>query len=207
MVPAGPSGPSRTEPSHPENRGYALDLVRALLELGNISAHQGDAKCRPRSVRGGAARLWKTAHERAPERPRHSRFSKPLRLRTKGRPRPIRGSSRMARPLLETGGSVVSQGGEPAAPAEELQCRDSSWRSEALWDLARVLRALKRPDDAENVTERERIALWKSRPERELIDLALEHLEQATLIGYGKTRLPARPRPFASSISSRPPVT
>ena len=62
--------------------------------------------------------------------------------------------------------------------------------SETLWDLARVLRDLDPPLDAEHVNA-ERNDLWKSRPPEELIELALKHLSQATVIGYGKTPLSA----------------
>ena len=52
------------------------------------------------------------------------------------------------------------------------------WRSEALWDLARVLRACKLPEEAEKA-DRERVALWKERPPGELVDVAFRQLDRA----------------------------
>ena len=42
----------------------------------------------------------------------------------------------------------------------DVRAEERRWRSEALWDLARVLRALKRPEEAEKV-EGQRVGLWK----------------------------------------------
>ena len=67
------------------------------------------------------------------------------------------------------------------------------WRSEALWDLARVLRARKLLAEADKA-DGERVALWKDRPPSELVDVALQQLERALVIGYGKTPISDRAR-------------
>ena len=76
------------------------------------------------------------------------------------------------------------------APAKDLTL-DRERRSETLWHLARVFRDLKLPQEAERI-DAERNELWKSRPPEELVDLALKHLSQATMIGYGKMPLSDR---------------
>jgi serine/threonine-protein kinase len=57
--------------------------------------------------------------------------------------------------------------------------------TEALWELARILRAANRAAEADRL-DPERVALWTSRP-GELADLALRQATRAVLIGYGKT--------------------
>ena len=80
-----------------------------------------------------------------------------------------------------------------AADVGEAGVEDRRCRSEVLWDLARVLRALKQPEAAEKV-DGERAALWQDRPPGELVDLALMQLERALVIGYGNTPVSDRAR-------------
>ena len=70
---------------------------------------------------------------------------------------------------------------------EEAQRRE--WQSEALWELARILRVLKNTAEADRVDAR-RMALWQDRPPAELATLALKQTSLAALIGYGKTPVP-----------------
>jgi serine/threonine protein kinase len=70
-----------------------------------------------------------------------------------------------------------------AGRAGALECR---WRSEALWDLARILRARNLLAEADTV-DGERVALWIDRAPSELVDVALQQLDRALVIGFGKT--------------------
>jgi hypothetical protein len=63
-------------------------------------------------------------------------------------------------------------------------------RSETLWVRARLFRTLGNSVDADKL-EGEREALWKGRAPRELVALAGEELNRATVIGYGKTTVNA----------------
>ena len=69
-------------------------------------------------------------------------------------------------------------------PAEEVQRRES--QSEALWQLARILREQNNAAAADRLEEK-RTALWKDRSPAELAALALKQTTTAGLIGYGKT--------------------
>ena len=80
-----------------------------------------------------------------------------------------------------------------APDAGEPGAEERRWRSEALWDLARVLRALKLVAEADKA-DGERVALWKERPPSELVGLAFRLLERALVIGYGKTSVSDRAR-------------
>ena len=175
--------------AHPEDRRYAVELVNALGTLGNIERHMGEAdSARPivrgctkgggRSIEGDAGRSctrgsslpWRLP-TRPPRWPIWHRPKRPGRC-SKMRPPGFAGSR------AET------------APASELRF-ERERRSETLWDLARVLRLLKLPLEADRV-DAERIELWKARAPEELVELALTHLAQATMIGHGKTPLPAQ---------------
>jgi hypothetical protein len=94
-----------------------------------------------------------------------------------------------AMPLLEEAATRLRKLVRKVAPDHDLATARERL-SETLWDLARVLRDLDPPLDAEHVSA-ERSDLWKSRPPDELVDLALKHLSQATVIGYGKSLLSA----------------
>ena len=54
-----------------------------------------------------------------------------------------------------------------------------------------MLQALKQPQQAEHALA-ERIELWKKRPPAELLDAAIKHLTDASMIGYGKVALSGR---------------
>ena len=72
-----------------------------------------------------------------------------------------------------------------AVPASE-QAQRREWQSDALWELARILRATNDPAQANRI-DAERAALWQDRRPAELADLALKQVTLAVLIGYGKT--------------------
>src|SRR5262249_35022581 len=62
--------------------------------------------------------------------------------------------------------------------------------TEALWELARVLRMLGNSADADHC-DAERTSVWRGRPPGDLAALALKEANRAALIGYGKTPVSA----------------
>ena len=79
-----------------------------------------------------------------------------------------------AREILTPLGSSAKSGQE-----------DRDRLSEALWQLARIDRALNKSADAARI-DAERLALWAGRPAKELADLAVKEAGRTTVIGYGK---------------------
>jgi hypothetical protein len=95
-----------------------------------------------------------------------------------------------ARPLLDLAAALFRrESGRPTPAGAAGPEREA--RSEALWDLARVLRALKLPTEASQV-DAERIGVWSKRPPDELVTLALKETSRAVLIGYGRTTVSER---------------
>ena len=73
------------------------------------------------------------------------------------------------------------------ALTDEAERRE--WHSEALWELARILRILQNPLEADRV-DSQRLAMWQDPPPVALATLALKETSLAALIGYGKTPVP-----------------
>ncbi len=95
-----------------------------------------------------------------------------------------------ARPLLERAAALFHQEPDRPTPANAIGLEREA-RSEALWDLARVLHTLKLPTEASRV-DAERIGMWSPRSPDELITLALKETSRAVLIGYGRTDVSER---------------
>ena len=76
---------------------------------------------------------------------------------------------------------------ESVTSTEDAQSREL--KSDALWELARVLRMLKNTTEAHRLDE-QRVALWQDRSPAELAALALQQTTAAGLIGYGRTPVP-----------------
>ncbi len=91
-----------------------------------------------------------------------------------------------ARLLLERAVKILS-GVAKSQSTEEAARR--AWLSDALWELARILRVLRNEPEAEKV-DAARVALWQDQSPEELATLALKHTSLAALIGYGKTPVP-----------------
>ena len=87
-----------------------------------------------------------------------------------------------ARPLLDRAEKTLSD----ASKSSTEEARRREWRSEGLWELARIHRASNNPAEADRVDAR-RVALWQDRPAGELATLALKETTRAALIGHGKT--------------------
>ena len=67
-----------------------------------------------------------------------------------------------ARPLLERAAAIFRQAPNRPTSTSELSLEREA-RCEVLWDLARVLRALKLPTEASRA-DAERIEMWSSLP-------------------------------------------
>jgi tetratricopeptide (TPR) repeat protein len=173
--------------AHPENQAYADALIAALLGLGGIERHLGE----PAAARELFAEARTALAERFGSKPAdwEFQFRFAAALGNEAAALADLAQPQKARPLLDDALTRLDLLSRREAPAwKSARARDL--RSETLWDLARVLRALTLPAEAERI-DAERIELWKAQPPEELVDLALKHLTQANLIGYGKTPVSA----------------
>jgi tetratricopeptide (TPR) repeat protein len=176
--------------AHPENRDYALNWVKALLALGSIQRHDGDSATARQSFTDARTILdrWSGA---APG-DAALRVLLGAALDQEANTLFDQGLAKEAKQRLERALSLLRPGTDHAT-SDQDSVEERRWRSEALWDLARVLRAKKLVAEAA-MADGERMALWKERPPNELADLALKQLERALVIGYGKTPVSDRAR-------------
>ncbi len=173
--------------ARPENRAYAVDFLKSLTTLGSIRRYEGEP---------GAARQLLTEAKQVTDRwlgtaadDHEFKVQLALVLNNVASTFVDQDQPQQARPLLERSVDLFRQEANRALPVGLVLERE--WHSEALWDLARVFRALKLPAEAERA-EAERIELWKARPPEELVALALKQTTRANLIGYGKTPVSAQ---------------
>ena len=173
--------------AHPESREYSLELVKALVALGNIQRHDGKS--------AAARALFTEARTILEGWVSTSRGDAAL----QGRLAAVldheavtladQGVLEQAKQLLGRSVALFRSGAERTISTTD-GLEERGWHSEALWDLARVLRGLNRPEEAQPA-DAEREALWKDRPADELVMLALKQTTRASLIGYGKTPISA----------------
>jgi tetratricopeptide (TPR) repeat protein len=163
--------------AHPENRTYSLNLVQALKTAGTIWRHDGDPS---------SARLFFTEARQVVDRwlgtasgDHDYKVQRAVLLVNEASTFADENYLEKAKSVLEEATALFRQ----LAGDGDVEWE---WHSEALWDFARVLRALELTADADLV-EAERSDLWKVRPPEELVALALKHASRANLIGYGKT--------------------
>jgi eukaryotic-like serine/threonine-protein kinase len=169
--------------AHRENSFHALELVKRLVTLGNIRRHEGatidartlfaEARSIAESVRGPALvdptlKIWLA-----------------MALDNEANTLLDQDQAATARPLLDRAAALFRQKSDHPTPTRELTLEREA-RSEVLWDLARVLRALKLPAEASPV-DAKRIALWTASSPDVLVDLALKETTRAVLIGFGRT--------------------
>jgi tetratricopeptide (TPR) repeat protein len=198
--------------AHPDNRHYSFWAVKSLIQLGSIERHNGDSAAARRSFSDARAILerWSGA---APG-DTAVRVLLSAVLDHEANTLFDQGLAEEAKQRLERALSLLRSGPNQATSDETsvVEHRSRSevlyvlglapnvylagaverrWRSEALWDLARVLRALKLFADAAKV-DGDRVALWKERPPTDLVNLAFTQLERALVIGYGKTSISNR---------------
>ena len=166
--------------AHPEKRAYLLDLADALSTLGNIERHAGDSTAARESFFDARSLLERGAAATPGDDMLQVRLGAAL-IREASALADLREPEK-ARPLLDRAVKILSDAS--VSSTEEAQRRE--WRSEALWELARILRVLKNTAEADRV-DAQRVALWQDRPPAELATLALKQTSLAALIGYGKT--------------------
>ena len=200
--------------AHPENRDYALWVVRSLIRSGTIERHDGDSAAARQSFTDARTILerWSGAAPgddavrillgAALDQEANTLFDQRLAEEAKRnleralgllRPAPIHVRSDKDSAALRRSHRDVLYVLALAPNVGDAGALEQGLRSEALWDLARVLRALKLLADAQKA-DQERMALWKDRPATELVDSAFRQLERAVAIGYGKTSVSERAR-------------
>jgi eukaryotic-like serine/threonine-protein kinase len=200
--------------AHSEARVFTLELLRALIRLGLTERHDGDSAAALKSFTD-ARKILELQTGTAPaddalrvllgamldqeanalfdqgliEEARQRLDRALLVLQTEPNRRTSDGASP---PKLSSRRDVLYVMGtsESALGSGDV---DRGWCSEALWDLARVLKAQKRLPEAETAL-RARAALWRDRPPDELIDLAFSQLDRALVIGFGNTSVSERAR-------------
>ena len=142
--------------SHPKNRVHAVDLVKRLLVLGNLRRHEGV----PAAARGLFVEAKSIVDHFLGTSPSDLAWNTRLcvALNEEARAMMDQGQPEKARPLLEHAVALFRPGlNHPASAPDLATAREA--RSEALWELARVLRALDQPQEASRV-DAERIGLW-----------------------------------------------
>jgi tetratricopeptide (TPR) repeat protein len=200
--------------AHPQNRDYALWAVKSLIRLGTIQRHNGDSAAARESY-AHARTILEHQSGTAPEdavlrillgavfdqeanalfdQGRANEAKELLEravLLLRPRSQPATSASETAQDRQKRGAVLYVLG--LAADAGDAGTLERGWRSEALWDLARVLRAQKLFAEADKA-DSERLAIWSEPPPNELVNLAFRLLERAIVIGYGKTPVPDRAR-------------
>jgi serine/threonine protein kinase len=169
--------------THPEKRAYLLELAEALSTLGNIQRHAGDSTAARRSFYDARGLLERGAAAMPGEEELQVQLGAAL-TREATALADLR-EPEQARALLVR--AVTRLADVSVSSTEKTQRRE--WQSEALWELAQVLRACKNTAAADKIDD-QRVALWHDRPPRELASLALKETTRAALIGYGKTPVP-----------------
>jgi serine/threonine protein kinase len=174
--------------AHPESPSYGLELIKRLAALGSIRRHEGlpvdaqtllaEAKSIAERVLGPSSgdptlKIWLA-----------------VALDNEANAMMDQDQAEGARALLERAAALFRRQHDRPTPSGEVALERES-RSEVLWDLARVLRALNLPEEASRVNA-ERIGLWSARPPDDLAALALKETSRAVLIGFGKTDVSAR---------------
>jgi serine/threonine-protein kinase len=173
--------------AHPDNREKAFDVAIALVTLGRIQRHDGKSAAARQSF-GEANKILQHWLDAVPgDQELSGRVAEVLGL--EANTLADQGDLKGARQLLEQAVGRLRSAPDRATSAE-VDVRQREWRTEALWDFARVLRGLNLPDDARKA-DAEREALWKDKPPGALLDLVLRQTAQAALIGYGKTPVSA----------------
>ena len=174
--------------AHRDSSFHAIELVKRLVTLGNIRRHEGttiDARTRFAEARSIAESLLGPS----PVNPT-LKIWLAVALDNEATTLMDQDQAAAARPLLERAAALFRQKSDRPTPAGEIALERET-RSEALWDLARVLRALKLPGDASRI-DAERLELWTARSPADAVDLALKETSRAILIGYGRTNVSDR---------------
>lgn len=158
-------------------------MVQALVVLGNIKRRLGEVD----TARRLFADARKASEEALKKPPGDPALEAQLAFAVTGQAVLLAEEAQLekAKPLLEDAADRFRRIAGRAEPESTL-ATERARCSETLWNLSRVLRDLKLLEDAARF-DVERTDLWKTRAPVELVDLAIKHLDQAKLIGYGKT--------------------
>jgi eukaryotic-like serine/threonine-protein kinase len=198
--------------AHPEDRIYALELLKSLVCLGTTERHNGDSTAALQSFVDAQTILERWSRARPGDAAMRILLGAVLDqeantlfdqgLADQALERLERALVQLQLPPDQVTSDKMSveerqsrrdvsyvMGSGPVAGDVGIETR--RYRSEALWDRARVLRAKNRPAEA-LVADGDRLALWQTRPPAELVDVALKQLERAVVIGYGKTPVSIR---------------
>jgi serine/threonine-protein kinase len=169
---------------HPENREYALDLSQALSTIGGIQRHAGQAS----AARESLAQARELLDQLAAAHPGDAAISGSLGMALTREAVALAEEQKpqAALLLLSRALDILT----PQGSASKADQEDRERLSEALWQLARIDRALGISADADRIDAR-RVALWQDRPPGELATLALKQTSLAAMIGYGKTPVPS----------------
>jgi serine/threonine-protein kinase len=164
----------------PGNREWTIELAEGLAKLGEIHRHSGDSAGAQKSF-GEARQALQPAAAAAPGDAELQSLHGAILT-----------AEAVADAHLRPAGAAIDhlrqavQILRPLGSAPGANTRQRERLAEALWELARLLRAADQRVEADRV-DSERSALWTDRPPGELADLALREATRATMIGFGKT--------------------
>lgn len=174
--------------ARPDSREHALELIKRLLALGNIRRHWGDTS--------GPADFFHEARSTAERWHNSATGDHTIKtwlaaaLESEARAKMDEAQPNKARPLLERAAALLAEKLDHPLSASEFAFERET-RSQVLWELARILRALKSPADANRV-DAERRGLWPATSAQVLVDLAFKETGRALLIGSGRTPISDR---------------
>ena len=180
--------------AHPENRDHAIEFVKRLVALGSLHRHVGEPVV--------AHELFVEAKSIVDHALGLSPGDATLKtwlcvvLDNEANTMTDQDQPERARPLLDRAVALFRQGPSHPPSAVELTLEREA-RSEALWDLARVLRALKLSSEASRI-DSERIGVWPDGSPDDLVTLALKETSRAVMIGDGKTEVSDRAKAVRS---------
>jgi serine/threonine protein kinase len=170
--------------AYPEKREYLFDFTDALSMLGHIQRHGGDSVAAAESFATARAALERVVTVDATLRGRLGAILTALAAALEDQKK-----TGDALILLRRAVETLSHLDQDLVADDKARER----KSEALWELARVLRAAGEPGQAEE-SDVKRKGLWKNQPPAKLAALALRETTQAVLIGYGKSPIDDRAR-------------
>jgi tetratricopeptide (TPR) repeat protein len=166
--------------AHPEDRVTVLDLVDAWVVIGNILRQHGNPKGALEAYDHAGAALESLLKSNPNDGELQGKRGRVL--ERKANVLDDEGQSGAAIEMLNQAAGLVraalKEGAKGGKPREVL--------SEVLWNLARLLQATGKNEDASH-REDEQKALWNERLAADLFELAKMQAVRADLIGYGKS--------------------
>jgi serine/threonine-protein kinase len=178
----------RLSSAHPKNREYVVEVAKDLIAIGAISRRDGEPAAAVQSSFSEARTLVESALSSAPDDPAlQEQLASALQSEASTLADQAKFSD--AKTFLERAVDLFRLGLSHAS-TEVTRTPAREALNDALWDLARVLRAQDLQVKAEQA-DTERMDLWKGRPPGELVTLALKQTRRAVAIGHGKTDISA----------------